>query len=213
MISRKVSASTLFLKSGPTRRIPGTAISNGLGSLWRDYEVKLLLSSSMISGHELSAMEFYGHLRNSHISFTGTKERQPRPILPTTLEQNFPAANNVYHDRHWMSFFRCLSLLKFGSFCQIKSGGSQIGPTCYGSFSQAWWNTVWLLTFELFLNISHNGGPIERNTKLFLPQMLAREEQPNRCHINSDMDHFQVLKSRESRPRFLWKPVWESNWK
>lgn len=213
--SRKVSASTLFFVKGATfkKEYLEQAISDGLGFYVseKDYEVAIpaILVNDIKQAMSLIAMEFYGHPEKQLklLAFTGTKGKTTAAYFAYhILTQSYRPAmlstmNTTLDGKHFFksSLTTPESLDLFAMMAQAVANDRT--HLIMEVSSQAYLvKRVYGLTFDVgvFLNISPDHiGPIEHPTfedYFYHKRLLMKNSRA--VVINSDMDHFSVLKEQ-----------------
>ena len=213
--SRKVKAGTLFFAKGATfkKEYLLSAITQGLG--WyvaeKDYEVGIpvIVVNDIKKAMSLIAMEFYGNPQEKLkiLAFTGTKGKTTAAYFAYNIlaQHHRPAMLSTMNTTlDGKTFFKSAlttpeSIDLFDMMAQaVHNGRSHL---IMEVSSQAYLvKRVYGLTFDVgvFLNISPDHiGPIEHPSfeDYFYHKRLLMENS-RAVVINSDMDHFSVLKEQ-----------------
>ena len=213
--SRTAKENTIFFAKGAAfkKEYLFSAIAQGLG--WyvaeQDYEVGIpvIVVNNIKKAMSLIAMEFYGNPQEKLkiLAFTGTKGKTTAAYFAYhILSQRYPTAllstmNTTLDGKTFFksSFSTPENIDLFDMMAQaVKNGRTHLVMEVS---SQAYLvNRVYGLTFDVgvFLNITPDHiGPIEHPTfedYFYHKRLLMKNSQA--VVINSDMDHFSVLKEQ-----------------
>lgn len=213
--SRTIKENTLFFAKGAAfkKEYLFSAVSQGLG--WyvaeQDYEVGIpvIVVNNIKKAMSLIAMEFYGNPQEKLkiLAFTGTKGKTTSAYFAyNILSQRYPTAllstmNTTLDGKTFFksSFSTPENIDLFDMMAQaVKNGRTHLVMEVS---SQAYLvNRVYGLTFDVgvFLNITPDHiGPIEHPTfedYFYHKRLLMKNSQA--VVINSDMDHFSILKEQ-----------------
>ena len=213
--SRTTKENTLFFAKGAAfkKEYLFSAVSQGLG--WyvaeQDYEVGIpvIVVNNIKKAMSLIAMEFYGNPQNKLkiLAFTGTKGKTTAAYFAYNIlnQKHYPAMLSTMNTTlDGKTFFKSAlttpeSIDLFDMMAQaVDNGRSHL---IMEVSSQAYLvKRVYGLTFDVgvFLNISPDHiGPIEHPTfedYFYHKRLLMKNSRA--VVINSDMDHFSILKEQ-----------------